>query len=1008
MTSMQSIQAGKAHVAISVDTAKLNDGIQKANAILRQFAGNAAKIFRDVASTHYSLQNIVQPVINAYAGFDDQMRLTRAVTGATADQFQLLTDRAKQLGRDTAFTAAEVASGMTALGRMGFSSAEIDRATADVMNLARATGSDLSAAADIAANSLRIFGLQATDMTRVADVLTATANGSAQTLHDLFEALKTAGPQAATAKESITDVAAAIGVMANVGIKGSLAGNALRRAYVNLTRTKVQEYLRQYNVETVDASGNLLKMKDILIGVSKAMQTMGTAQKMAFAEEVFDMRGSFVGLTLGGNIQGMQDFITQLEQADGVAAKTAADMEAGLGGAMRLLKSAFEGVVIAIGETIDGTVSFAARFSTDVLRGLASFIKAVPQLSSVVGGLALVIVPAVAALATFAIGMKAVSVASVACSGAINMVNLALTALSAHPIIAILTVIAAALTMHVARLRTLAREIDNTRQKQAQLNAELAKQEKASQDTRQDTRRATGDFQRLQELAQLSRQQRLTNRELLEADAIIQRLEPYGASYFAQLDTVARSLSLTTDAQRAFTSAIHARQIPALEAERDKIQEVIAAIEAERDAIIKRQGVRAVMRNQVAEEQAARRIEPLQAKVTELQAQIDQLQEPINLQLDTDADLPPSIAQLEQAAKSIQEMEASLRAAGMTMAERQLEEIEKQNAAYREQIKLLSDVAETKSASAKQTIAQLEAQKSEAAFADADSRAAAIAAATEKLTRAQEEQAEEAANLESWEKWQGPGHELHKDKFLSESQMRLVALNMQVEKLQEHLEELNKTPSTAEIQLQIDAELVNLSQADAAMQELQNRLEQFEAEAQRQKNAVETREASQIMSDIDKQDRQRQLNQEQESWRRAVNELFKSPNLGQAFEAAAAAMSQETADESRIRDDLAAAQSKNATEEMRRLAEELRQSQARQDYLARAMEQATDAQQRAEGHALSTPFSNLASFITSDILNLMAAPSGPEEETARNTRTTANNLASLIDIVRDRRPPAFS
>ena len=201
---------------------------------MTEFAEKTAVLFQNIVNVQRIFQNIISPVIDIYSKFDDQMRLTKAVTGATGEQFQKLTERAKQLGRDTAFTAAEVASGMTSLGRMGFSSDEIDKSIDSVMDLSRATGTDLAQSADIAANSMRIFGLESTQMSHVADILTATANGSAQTLTDLFEALKMAGPQAAVARESLTDVSAAIGVMANVGIKGSMAGTALRRTYINI------------------------------------------------------------------------------------------------------------------------------------------------------------------------------------------------------------------------------------------------------------------------------------------------------------------------------------------------------------------------------------------------------------------------------------------------------------------------------------------------------------------------------------------------------------------------------------------------------------------------------------------------------------------------------------------------------------------------------------------------------------------------------------------------------
>ena len=91
---------------------------------------------------------------------------------------------------------------------------------------------------------MRIFGIEASQMSDVADVLTVTANSSAQTLIDLFEALKMGGPQAAAAGESIRETSAAIAVLANMGIKGSLAGTALRKSFSQFAKVKVQDQLR--------------------------------------------------------------------------------------------------------------------------------------------------------------------------------------------------------------------------------------------------------------------------------------------------------------------------------------------------------------------------------------------------------------------------------------------------------------------------------------------------------------------------------------------------------------------------------------------------------------------------------------------------------------------------------------------------------------------------------------------------------------------------------------------
>ena len=131
----------------------------------------------------------------SFAGFDNKMRLIQAVTNATDEAFDSLTKTAQRLGRETSFTAQQVADAMIALGRMGFDRGEIEAAISSVLNLSRATGAELAESADIAANSMRIFGLEASKMSKVSDILTATANRSAQTLADLFGGSRWQGPR---------------------------------------------------------------------------------------------------------------------------------------------------------------------------------------------------------------------------------------------------------------------------------------------------------------------------------------------------------------------------------------------------------------------------------------------------------------------------------------------------------------------------------------------------------------------------------------------------------------------------------------------------------------------------------------------------------------------------------------------------------------------------------------------------------------------------------------------
>ena len=354
--------------------------------------------------------------------------MVKAVTAATEQQFKSLTEVAERLGRTTSFTAKQVAEGMTALGRMGFSPKEIEAAIPAVLNLSRATGTELSEAAEIAANNMRVFGIESSKMSNVADILTATANGSAQTLTDLAEGLKMAGPQAAAAGDSITNVSAALGVLANMGIKGSLAGTALRKAYSQFANTKIQAKLKAMGIATTDANGNLRAMPDIMADIAKAMASMPTAQRLGFAEEIFDLRGSLAGLQLGGNIQQLDEFIKKLQTVNGTAAQTAEEMDSGIGGAFRIFMSAVEGCQIALGRIIGEALGPYIKRMSDVLTKVAEWIAAhkgvVITAVKIIAGL----LAAGAALITLGLAFKAVAFAVGTLSTAFTILKVAVLA----------------------------------------------------------------------------------------------------------------------------------------------------------------------------------------------------------------------------------------------------------------------------------------------------------------------------------------------------------------------------------------------------------------------------------------------------------------------------------------------------------------------------------------------------------------------------------------------------
>ena len=395
------VKAGRAYVEILLDQTKFERGLKQAQQKLKSFGTALTGIGKNMLAVSGVLAAPMAFATKSFADFDDAMRMVKAVSGATESEFQRLTAAAEKLGRETSYTAREVAEGMTAMGRMGLKPDEILSAVPAVLSLSRATGTELGQAAEIASNNMRVFGLDTLKMANVADILTATANGSAQTLADLAEGLKMAGPQAAAANDNIVNVSGALGVLANMGIKGSLAGTALRKSYSQFAKTKVQDKLKAIGVATTDANGNLRAMPEIIGDIARHMNDLPTAERLAFAEDIFDLRGSLAGLQLGGNVEQLDEFISRLKNVSGVADQAAAEMDAGIGGAFRIMMSAIEGCQIAIGRIIGEALTPYMKRLSSVLNVVAEWIAAhkdvVIMAAQVIAGIAAVGVGMIAA-----------------------------------------------------------------------------------------------------------------------------------------------------------------------------------------------------------------------------------------------------------------------------------------------------------------------------------------------------------------------------------------------------------------------------------------------------------------------------------------------------------------------------------------------------------------------------------------------------------------------------------
>ena len=410
--AMGSIRAGRAFIELSTDDTKLTKGLLSAQAKLKAFGASVTDLGTKFAALTAAIAVPMGMITKNFVDFDDQMRIAMAKSEATDEEFKKLTDTAKKLGRETSYTAAQVAQGMATMATMGFKTDAIIKSIADFMNLDRATAmNDLAMSAEIAATAMKSFGLAVSDTRRVSDVLTATANGSAQNLTDIGEAMKSAASQANIANVSLEDTCAMLGVLANLGIKGSMAGTALSKTFQRLASGKGVAILEGKGIKTKDANGNLRDMRDILIDIAKVTKTMGNADKIAFLTDVFDVRGSKGGGVIAGNMKDLDAMMEKIAKSGGLAENTAKRMDSGIGGTFRLLLSAVESVKLELGEIIGNFIRPYLAAITNVLGAMAKWVKA--NRGVVVGFVKVTVVVAGAAAALLALGatLKALSFA---------------------------------------------------------------------------------------------------------------------------------------------------------------------------------------------------------------------------------------------------------------------------------------------------------------------------------------------------------------------------------------------------------------------------------------------------------------------------------------------------------------------------------------------------------------------------------------------------------------------
>ncbi len=293
--------------------------------------------------------------VNTYKDFEAAMSQVQAISSATNAELGNLTDKAKEMGATTKFTATESAEAFNYMAMAGWKTNDMMDGIEGVLNLAAASGEDLARTSDIVTDALTAFNMKASDAGHFSDVLAVAASNANTTVSGMGETFKYAGSMAGTFRYSIEDVALATGLMANAGIKGTMAGTALNAMFTRLASDTngARSAIEDLGVEFFDAHGNAKDLSDVLDGLRLATAGMNDEQKSSIANTVAGMEAQKGLLAiLNASEEDYKKLSEAVNNADGASKAMADTMLDNLAGSLTLLQSAVDGVKISAGERI--------------------------------------------------------------------------------------------------------------------------------------------------------------------------------------------------------------------------------------------------------------------------------------------------------------------------------------------------------------------------------------------------------------------------------------------------------------------------------------------------------------------------------------------------------------------------------------------------------------------------------------------------------------------------------
>lgn len=359
--------------------------------------------------------------------FEETMSTVEALSQSNTREMAALSDQAKELGANTKFTAKEAGDAMGYMAMAGWDATDMLNGMDGVLQLAAASGEDLAMVSDIVTDSLSAFGLTAADTAHFSDVLAAAATNSNTNVSIMGETFKMSASVAGALGYSIEDVSVAMGLMANSGVKGSIAGTALRNTFNGLLEgvTLTGAAFGEYEYSAVKADGTMKDFGSTIDELRGYFDQMTEAERVNNAIAIAGQRG-YNGLLaiLSATDADYASLTNSINNCTGAAQRMAAVKLDNMNGQLTLMNSAWDALKTTIGEQFIPEMRGLYEIGTDVFSGINEFVKANPGVVKGIAAAALVIGTVTVALTAYAAGAKIAAAATALLSAAIPGVNI--------------------------------------------------------------------------------------------------------------------------------------------------------------------------------------------------------------------------------------------------------------------------------------------------------------------------------------------------------------------------------------------------------------------------------------------------------------------------------------------------------------------------------------------------------------------------------------------------------